>query len=62
MSTNELTSKVRERKELKAMAEELAAEITVTADTIKAEMMTRGTDEMTVDVFKIRDYRKKQAV
>ena len=54
MSTNELTSKVRELKELKAMAEELAAEITAIEDTIKAEMTARDTDEMTVDVFKIR--------
>ena len=54
MSANELTSKVRELKELKAMAEELAAEITAIEDTIKAEMIARDTDEMTVDVFKIR--------
>jgi hypothetical protein len=31
MSTNEMTAKVRELKELKAMAEEMAAEITATA-------------------------------
>lgn len=54
MSINEMTSKVRELKELKAMAEELAAEITAIEDTIKAEMTARGADEMTVDVFKIR--------
>ncbi len=54
MSANELTSKVRELKELKAMAEELAAEITSIEDAIKAEMTARNTDEMTVDVFKIR--------
>lgn len=54
MSTNELTSKVRELKELKAMAEELAAEITAIEDEIKAEMTARNTEEMTVDVFKIR--------
>lgn len=54
MSANELTSKVRELKELKAMAEELAAEITAIEDTIKAEMTARETEEMTVDVFKIR--------
>lgn len=54
MSTNELTSKVRELKELKAMAEELAAEITAIEDTIKAEMTARETEEITVDVFKIR--------
>ena len=43
MSANELTSKVRELKELKAMADKLAAEMTA-----------RNTEEMTVDVFKIR--------
>ena len=50
----EMTSKIRELKELKAMAEELAAEITAIEDTIKAEMTARNTDEMTVDVYKIR--------
>lgn len=54
MSTNEMTAKVRELKELKAMAEELAAAITTIEDAIKAEMLARDTDEMQVDVFKIR--------
>lgn len=54
MSTNEMTNKIRELKELKAMAEELAAEITAIEDCIKAEMTVRNTDEMTVDVYKIR--------
>lgn len=54
MSTNELAGKVRELKELKAMAEELAAEITAIEDTLKAELTARNTDEMTVDVFKVR--------
>lgn len=53
MSTNELASKVRELKELKAMAEELAAEIAAIEDVLKAEMTAQGTDEMTVDIFKI---------
>lgn len=44
MSTNEMTSKIRELKELKAMAEDLAAEITAIEDTIKAEMTARNTD------------------
>lgn len=48
MSTNELTSKVRELKELKAMADELAAEITSIEDIIKAEMTARNTEEMLV--------------
>lgn len=54
MSTHELTSKVRELKELKAMAEELAAEITSIEDDIKAEMTVRETEELLVDIFKIR--------
>ena len=54
MSTNELTSKVRELKELKAMADELAAEITSIEDIIKAEMTARNTEEMQIDIFKIR--------
>lgn len=47
MSTVELTKKVRELKELKLMAEELAAEI-------KEEMTARDVEEMEVDVFKVR--------
>lgn len=54
MSANELTSKIRELKELKAMADELAAEITTIEDAIKAEMTAREVDEMTVDVYKVR--------
>lgn len=54
MSTNELTSKIRELKELKAMAEEIAAEISTIEDAIKAEMTARETDEMMIDVYKIR--------
>ncbi len=54
MSTNELTSKVRELKELKTMADELAAEITSIEDIIKAEMTARNTEEMQIDIFKIR--------
>ncbi|MBQ8524377.1 MAG: hypothetical protein IJ457_07130 [Clostridia bacterium] len=54
MSTQELTKKVRELKELKTMAEELAAEITAIEDEIKGVMTAQGTDELSVDVFKIR--------
>jgi len=59
MSTNELTSKIRDLKELKAMAEEIAAEITTIEDAIKAEMTARETDEMMIDVYKIRWTRVK---
>ena len=51
MSANEITAKVRE---LKAMAEELAQEITAIEDAIKAELTARNAEEMTVDVYKIR--------
>ena len=54
MSANELTSKVRELKELKAFAEQIADEIAAIEDLIKAEMTERNTEEMTVDIFKIR--------
>ena len=49
-----MINKVRELKELKAMAEELAAEISTIEDLLKAEMVERGTEEITVDVFKVR--------
>lgn len=54
MSTNEMTSKIRELKELKAFAEQIAEEITALEDMIKAEMTARNTEELTVDVYKIR--------
>ncbi len=54
MSKETLTAKVKELKQLKAMQEELNAEITAIEDEIKAVMLDSGTDEMNVDVFKIR--------
>ena len=54
MSKTEMTSKVRELKELKAMADELAAEITALEDCIKADMTAQGIEEMTVDVYKVK--------
>ena len=54
MSKTEMTSKVRELKEFKAMADELAAEITAIEDSIKADMTAQGVEEMTVDVYKVR--------
>ncbi len=54
MSANELASKVRELKELKTFAEQIDAEIATIEDAIKAEMAAQNTEEMTVDVFKIR--------
>lgn len=54
MSANEMTKKVRELKELKAMIDELSAEAATIEDEIKAEMTARNVSEMAVDVFKIR--------
>lgn len=54
MTTNELASKAKELKELKRMAEELAAEITAIEDTIKQEMTARATDELIMGEYKIR--------
>lgn len=53
MSTNDLTSKVKELKELKMMIEELEAEISTIEDEIKAEMTARETNELMLDMFKI---------
>lgn len=54
MSTNEMTAKIRELKELKALAEEVAQEIATIEDAIKAEMTARNTDKMSVDVYQVR--------
>ena len=54
MSTNEMANKIRELKELKIMADELAAEITAIEDSIKAVMAEQSIEEMTVDVYKVR--------
>ena len=54
MTMNELTKTVRELKELRTLASDLQAEITTLEDILKAEMTARNTDELTVDVFKVR--------
>ena len=54
MTTTELTSTVRELKELKLMASEIASDIENLEDRIKSEMTTRNTEELIVDTFKIR--------
>ena len=54
MSKDTLTAKVRELKELKTMQEELNAEIATIEDELKAEMLSQGAEEITVDVFKLR--------
>lgn len=53
MSSLELTNKLRELKELKAMQEELTAEIEAIQDIIKGYMTARELDTINVDVFKV---------
>lgn len=47
MGTIELDSKVKELRELRRMAEEVAAEMETITDSIKAEMGARRVDELT---------------
>lgn len=47
MGTIELDSKVKELRELRRMAEEIAAEIETITDGIKAEMSARRVEELT---------------
>ena len=53
MSMNELESKVNELRELRRMADELAAEITATEDSLKAYMTANQVDELHGANFKI---------
>ena len=54
MSEHELTGKVRELKELRSFAEQIAEEITALEDAIKAEMTVQHVNEMQVDVYKVK--------
>ena len=53
MSMNELEVKVNDLRELRRMAEELAAEITAAEDDLKAYMTANGADELYGPSFKI---------
>lgn len=61
MSTKDLQTKVTELKDLKAMAEELQAEITAIEDELKAECIRQGTEELQAGIFKIR-YKAVQVI
>lgn len=54
MSTNELQTEVTELKDLKALAEELQAEITALEDELKAECIKQGSEELQAGIFKVR--------
>ena len=53
MSISELDMKVKELRELKRMADELAGEIEALQDGIKAHMTEQSTDTLTGDDYKI---------
>ena len=53
MSMTELESKVNELRELRRMADELAAEITAAEDDLKAYMTANNTDELHGPTFRI---------
>lgn len=53
MSANELSSKIKELRELRRMADELSAEIETITDSIKNEMSAREVDELTGSDYKI---------
>ena len=53
MGTIELSNKVKEMRELRHMAEELAAEIEAIQDTIKTEMTARDVDTLTGDDWRV---------
>lgn len=54
MSTTDLLAKVRSLKELESLISEAQAELESIKDELKAEMTNRSTEEIDVDVFKIR--------
>ena len=54
MSTQEISSKVKELRELKRMQEELADEIAALEDAIKAHMDAVGLDTLTTNDARIR--------
>ena len=53
MSMNELENKVSELRELRRMADELAAEIAATEDELKAYMTATNADELHGSTFRI---------
>lgn len=54
MSTHELAQKVKNLKELQQLIEEATAEAETIKDELKAHMKAAGSQEITVDVFKLR--------
>ena len=53
MSTHEMDNRIKELRELRRMADEIAAEIETLQDAIKSEMTARNTDTLTGTDWKI---------
>lgn len=54
MNNSEITKKLYQIQELKRLAEEVSAEMETIIDEIKQVMLERDTDEMVIDIFKVR--------
>lgn len=54
MSKNEIANKVRALKELQALIDEAEQEAEAIKDELKAYMSEQDTDEIVVDIFKVR--------
>lgn len=54
MSTMDLLAKIRSLKELEKLISEAQEELDSIKDELKAEMTNRNTEELDVDIFKIR--------
>ena len=54
MSQNEMISKVEQLREWEALLEEAQSEVEALRDSIKAEMLEQGTEEMQVGAYIIR--------
>lgn len=55
MSTIELTTKIKELKELEALIKQAEKEADAIKTAVRAIMIEKGVDEMTVDVYTIRN-------
>lgn len=54
MTITEITSKVRELKELEAMLKQINDELETLKDELKAELTERETEELQADIFTLR--------
>ena len=54
MSTNEMSAKIRELKELEQLIAQCEAEAEAIKDMLKAKMTEENTERMTVDIYEVR--------